>query len=89
LGNRCVDVGTCVQLQAPFGYGPGDADNGALALLHRERTTPRLGVDDAMTPKRETPWRGIAILLGLLLCAVLFAAALVVSGIMKLGFSLL
>jgi hypothetical protein len=42
-----------------------------------------------MTPKRETPWRGIAILLGLLLCAVLFAAALVVSGIMKLGFSLL
>ena len=51
--------------------------------------TLRLGVDDAMTPKRETPWRGIAILLGLLLCAVLFAAALVVSGIMKLGFSLL
>jgi hypothetical protein len=42
-----------------------------------------------MTPKRETPWKGIAILLGILLCAVLFAAALVVSGIMNLGFSLL
>ena len=38
-----------------------------------------------MTPKRETPWRGIAILLGILLCAVLFAAALVVSGIISSG----
>jgi hypothetical protein len=42
-----------------------------------------------MTPRRETPWKGIAISLAILLCAVLFAAALVVSGIMKLGFSLL
>jgi hypothetical protein len=42
-----------------------------------------------MTPKRETPWKGIAILLAILLGAVLVAAGLVVSGIMDFGFSLL
>jgi hypothetical protein len=42
-----------------------------------------------MTPKPETPWRGIAILLAILLGAVLVAFALVVSGIMDLGFSLM
>ena len=42
-----------------------------------------------MTPKRENPWKGIAILLAILLGAVLVAAGLVVSGIMDLGFSLL
>ena len=42
-----------------------------------------------MTPKRETPWKGIAILLAIVLGVVLVAAALVVSGIMDLGFSLL
>jgi hypothetical protein len=42
-----------------------------------------------MTPKRETSWKGIAILLAILLGAVLVAFALVVSGIMDLGFSLL
>jgi hypothetical protein len=42
-----------------------------------------------MTPQRETPWKGIAILLAILLGTVLVAAALVVSGIMDLGFSLL
>ena len=46
-------------------------------------------VSDAMTPKRETPWKGIAILLAIVLGVVLVAAALVVSGIMDLGFSLL
>jgi hypothetical protein len=42
-----------------------------------------------MTPKREIPWRGIAILLTILLGAVLIVTALIVSGIMDLGFSLL
>ena len=42
-----------------------------------------------MTRKRETPWKGIAILLAILLGAVLVAAGLVVSGIMDFGFSLL
>ena len=42
-----------------------------------------------MTPKRETPWKGIAVLLGILLGAVLIATALVVSGIMEFGFSLM
>jgi hypothetical protein len=42
-----------------------------------------------MTPKRETPWKGIAIVLAILLGAILVAFALVVSGIMDLGFSLL
>jgi hypothetical protein len=42
-----------------------------------------------MTPKRETPWKGIAILLAILFGALLVAFALVVSGIMDLGFSLL
>jgi len=42
-----------------------------------------------MTPKRENPWKGIAILFAILLGAVLVAAGLVVSGIMDLGFSLL
>lgn len=49
----------------------------------------RLRVSDAMTTKRETPWKGIAILLAILLGAMLVAAALIVSGIMDLGFSLL
>ncbi len=42
-----------------------------------------------MTSERETPWKGIAIILAVVLGAVLIAAALVVSGIMDLGFSLL
>jgi hypothetical protein len=42
-----------------------------------------------MTPKRETSWKSIAILLAILFGAVLVAFALVVSGIMNLGFSLL
>jgi hypothetical protein len=42
-----------------------------------------------MTPKRETPWKGIAIALAILFGAVLVAFALVVSGIMDLGFSLM
>jgi hypothetical protein len=42
-----------------------------------------------MTPKRETPWKGIAIVLAILLGAILVAFALVVSGIMDLGLSLL
>jgi hypothetical protein len=42
-----------------------------------------------MTPKRETPWKGITIVLAILFGAVLVAFALVVSGIMDLGFSLL
>jgi hypothetical protein len=42
-----------------------------------------------MTPKRETSWKGIAIALAVVLGAVLVAFALVVSGIMDLGFSLM
>jgi hypothetical protein len=42
-----------------------------------------------MTPNRETPWKSIAILLAILLGAVLVAFALVVSGIMDFGLSLL
>jgi hypothetical protein len=42
-----------------------------------------------MTPKRETPWKGIAIAFAVLFGAVLIAFALVVSGIMDFGFSLL
>jgi hypothetical protein len=42
-----------------------------------------------MTPKRETPWKGIAIALAILFGVVLVAFALVVSGIMDLGFSLM
>jgi hypothetical protein len=42
-----------------------------------------------MTPKRETPWKGIAIVLAILFGAVLFAFVLVVSGIMDLCYSLL
>jgi hypothetical protein len=42
-----------------------------------------------MTPSRETPWKGIAIVLAILLGAILVAFVLVVSGIMDLGFSLM
>ncbi len=42
-----------------------------------------------MTPKAKNPWKGIAILLAILLGAVLIATALIVSGVMDLGLSLL
>jgi hypothetical protein len=42
-----------------------------------------------MTPSREAPWKGIAIVLAILLGAILVAFVLVVSGIMDLGFSLM
>ena len=42
-----------------------------------------------MTTGREVPWKGIAIILAIVLGAVLIAASLVVSGIMDLDFSLL
>jgi hypothetical protein len=42
-----------------------------------------------MTPSRENPWKGIAIVLAILLGAILVAFVLVVSGIMDLGFSLM
>jgi urea transporter len=45
--------------------------------------------NDTMSPPRETPWKGIAIVLAILLGAVVIAAALIVGGIMQLGFSLL
>lgn len=45
--------------------------------------------NDNMSPPRETPWKGIAIVLAILLGAVVIAAALIVGGIMQLGFSLL
>ena len=39
--------------------------------------------------KAENPWKAIAIVLALVLGAVLIFAALVVTGLMKLGLSLL
>jgi hypothetical protein len=42
-----------------------------------------------MTVRRETPWKGLAIMLAILLGVVLVVLALVVSGIMDLGFSLM
>jgi hypothetical protein len=42
-----------------------------------------------MTPEPETRWKGLAIALAILLGALLVAFALIVSGIMDLGFSLL
>lgn len=42
-----------------------------------------------MTQKSDTPWKPIAIVLALILGAVLIYAALVVTGLMKLGLSLL
>ena len=42
-----------------------------------------------MNQTRRTPWKAIAIALGLLLAAVLVAIALVATDVMKLGFSLL
>ena len=38
-----------------------------------------------MTQKSDTPWKAIAVVLALILGAVLIFAALVVSGVMKLG----
>ena len=42
-----------------------------------------------MTQKADTPWKSIAIVLALILGAVLIFMALVVTGVMKLGLSLL
>jgi hypothetical protein len=42
-----------------------------------------------VTQKSDTPWKPIAIVLALILGAVLIYAALVVTGLMKLGLSLL
>ena len=42
-----------------------------------------------MSQKLRNPWKPIAIALGLVLAAVLIAAALVVSDVVQLGFSLL
>jgi hypothetical protein len=42
-----------------------------------------------MTPEPETRWKSIAVALAILFGAVMIAFALVVSGIMDLGFSLL
>ena len=42
-----------------------------------------------MTQKLRNPWKPLAIALGLVLAAVLIAAALVVSDVVQLGFSLL
>ena len=42
-----------------------------------------------MTPKSDVAWKAIAILLALILSAVLVFAALIVTGVMKLGLSLL
>ncbi len=42
-----------------------------------------------MTQKPRNPWKPIAIALGLVLAAVLIAAALVVTDVVQLGFSLL
>jgi hypothetical protein len=42
-----------------------------------------------VTQKLRNPWKPIAIILALLLAAVLIATALVVTDVVKLGFSLL
>lgn len=42
-----------------------------------------------MTQKSDTPWKPIAIVLALILGAVLIYTALAVTGVMKLGLSLL
>lgn len=42
-----------------------------------------------MTAKSAMPWKAIAILLALILGAVLVFSALIVTGVMKFGFSLL
>ena len=42
-----------------------------------------------MTQKADTPWKAIAIVLVLILGAVVIYTALVVTGLMKLGLSLL
>ena len=42
-----------------------------------------------MTQRADTPWKAIAIVLALILGAVLIYTALVVTGVMKLGLSLL
>jgi len=42
-----------------------------------------------VTEKPKTPWKAIAIALALILGAVLIWAVMVVSGVMKLGLSLL
>jgi hypothetical protein len=41
-----------------------------------------------VTQNSRTPWKPIAIVLALILAAVLICAALVLSGVMKLGLSL-
>jgi hypothetical protein len=40
-------------------------------------------------PRQASPWKPIAIVLAILLVAVLICLALIVSGVMKLGFSLM
>jgi hypothetical protein len=40
-------------------------------------------------PRHATPWKPIAIVLALILVLVLICMALIVTGVMKLGFSLL
>jgi len=45
--------------------------------------------ESPMTQQSDIPWKAIAILLAFILGAVLIFTALVVSGVMKLGLSLL
>jgi hypothetical protein len=40
-------------------------------------------------PRQTTPWKSIAIVLAFILAVVLICTALVITGVMKLGFSLL
>jgi hypothetical protein len=42
-----------------------------------------------MTVKPDTPWKGIAIVLAIVLGVVLICLTLIVTGVMKLGLSLL
>jgi len=42
-----------------------------------------------MTVKSDTPWKGIAIVLAILLGIAVICTALIVAGVMKLGLSLL